>query len=321
MFSTNIDGCVTILTLGHPPVNAISEEWVRAFDGKLDELANGPRCTVLHIRSDQKIFCAGADLKEICERMEVRDGADRMYSYWANIPRLYARIERLALDTLAEIAGAARGGGLELALACDLRIAAAEAKLGLPEARLGLIPGAGGTQRLTRLCGPAVAARLILGAEVLDGRTASELGVVHWAVPRGELAQRAAEIARGIASLPAAALAASKACIAAAGPKDRGGFTDELEFTRLLLNDAETRQRVRALVQDPALPPLADETSLPESGILNPLNLLRLGVFLEERSGITMGDADLLPENFASVDTICAYLRARERGKQEAAHG
>ena len=146
------------------------------------------------------------------------------------------------------------GGGLELALACDLRIAAAEAKLGLPEARLGLIPGAGGTQRLTRLCGPAVAARLILGAEILDGRTASELGVVHWAAPRVELAQRAAEIVRGIASLPAAALTASKACIAAAGQKDRGGFTDELEFTRLLLNDAETRQRVQAFLAGSAEP-------------------------------------------------------------------
>ena len=121
--------------------------------------------------------------------------------YVASIQRLYARIERLALVTLAEIGGAAMGGGFELALACDLRIAAAEAKLGLPEARLGLIPGAGGTQRLTRLCSPAVAARLILGAEILDGRTASELGVVHWAVPRVELAQRAAEIARGIATL------------------------------------------------------------------------------------------------------------------------
>jgi acyl carrier protein len=77
----------------------------------------------------------------------------------------------------------------------------------------------------------------------------------------------------------------------------------------------------RELVQDPALLPLADQTSLTESGTLNSLSLLRLGVFLEERSGITMGDADLLPENFASVDTICAYLRAREPGKQEAAHG
>ncbi len=77
----------------------------------------------------------------------------------------------------------------------------------------------------------------------------------------------------------------------------------------------------RELVQDPALLPLADDTSLLESGILDSLSLLRLVVFLEERFGITMGDADLLPENFASVNTICAYLRAREQGKQQASRG
>ena len=77
----------------------------------------------------------------------------------------------------------------------------------------------------------------------------------------------------------------------------------------------------REFVQDPALLPLANETSLLESGILDSLTLLRLVVFLEERFGITMGDADLLPENFASVNTICAYVRAREPGKREAAHG
>ena len=77
----------------------------------------------------------------------------------------------------------------------------------------------------------------------------------------------------------------------------------------------------RELVQDPALLPLADDTSLLDSGILDSLSLLRLVVFLEERFGITMGDADLLPENFASVNAICAYLRAREPGKQEAARG
>ena len=77
----------------------------------------------------------------------------------------------------------------------------------------------------------------------------------------------------------------------------------------------------RELVQDPALLPLADEAPLLESGILDSLSLLRLVVFLEERFGITMGDADLLPENFASVNAICAYLRAREPGKQGAAHG
>jgi enoyl-CoA hydratase len=248
MIVTNTSGAVTILTLSHPPVNAISEEWVRAFETKLDELDRGPPSTVLHIRSEQKVFCAGADLKEVRARMDASDGPDRMYAYVAGIQRLYARIERLPQVTLAEIGGAAMGGGLELALSCDLRIAAAEAKLGLPEARLGLIPGAGGTQRLTRLCGPALAKRLILGAEILDGAAAAALGVVHWAVARAELAQRAQEIARGIAGLPAAALAASKACITAAGQDGRGGYSDELEYTRQLLNHAETRQRVQAFL-------------------------------------------------------------------------
>jgi acyl carrier protein len=84
-----------------------------------------------------------------------------------------------------------------------------------------------------------------------------------------------------------------------------------------IINDYISRE----LVQDPALLPLADETPLLESGILDSLSLLRLVVFLEERFGITVGDADLLPESFASVNAICAYLRAREPGKQGAAHG
>src|SRR5665811_2182717 len=248
MFLTHTADAVTTLTLKRPPVNAISEEWVREFEAKLDELGRGPRFTVLHIRSEQKVFCAGADLKEVRARMDAADGPDRMYAYVAGIQRLYARIETLPQVTLAEISGAAMGGGFELALACDLRIAANEAKVGLPEARLGLIPGAGGTQRLTRLCGPALAARLILGAEVLDGATAATLGVVHWAVLRAELPARAAEIVRGVASLPAAALAASKACIAAACEPGRGGYTDELEFTRSLLTNPETQKRVTAFL-------------------------------------------------------------------------
>jgi enoyl-CoA hydratase len=246
MFQISTAGPVTTLTLSHPPVNAISDEWVRIFDAKLDQL--GASCAVLHIRSDQKVFCAGADLKEMRGRMDMADGPDRMYAYVAAIQRLYFRIEALPQVVLAEIGGAAMGGGFELALACDLRIAASEAKVGLPETRLGLIPGAGGTQRLTRLCGPALANRLILGAEVLDGATAAALGVVHWSAPRAELAARAAEIAKRIADLPPAALAASKACIAAACQPGRGGYTDELEFTRSLLSNAETQKRVRAFL-------------------------------------------------------------------------
>jgi acyl carrier protein len=84
-----------------------------------------------------------------------------------------------------------------------------------------------------------------------------------------------------------------------------------------LINDYISRE----FVQDPALLPLANDTSLLETGILDSLSLLRMVVFLEERFGITLGEGDLLPQNFAGVNTICAYLRAREPGKQEAAHG
>jgi enoyl-CoA hydratase/carnithine racemase len=140
-----VDGVAT-LTLSRPPVNAINDQWLTSFESKLDQLAKY-KCAVLHLRSNQSVFCAGADLAEIGWRMSLADGADRIYAYVARIQRLYARIERLPQVTVAEIGGAAMGGGLELALACDLRFAATEAKLGLPEARLGLIPGAGGTQR------------------------------------------------------------------------------------------------------------------------------------------------------------------------------
>jgi enoyl-CoA hydratase/carnithine racemase len=248
MMSLAVTDGIATLTLCRPPVNAISTEWIAQLNTQLDQLDTRPDWTVLRLRSDQKVFCAGADLHQIRSRIDSPNGLDAMYLYVAAIQRLYARIEQLPRVTLAEIGGAAMGGGLELALSCDLRIAAEEAKLGLPEARLGLIPGAGGTQRLTRLCGRAVASRLILGAEVVDGATAAALGIVHWSAPRAQLATRATEIAQRISILPAAALAASKICIAAATEPGRGGFLDELEATRRLLKDDATRDRVAAFL-------------------------------------------------------------------------
>lgn len=248
MIKTMIDKGVAILTLTNPPVNAIGSRWIAAFNAALDELSRRSDWTVLHIRSDQKVFCAGADLKEMRERFDAPDGPNQTYAYVASIQRLYARIETLPQVTLAEIGGAALGGGFELALACDLRMATNEAKLGLPEVKLGLIPGAGGTQRLSRLVGRSVASRLILGAEVVEGQEACALGLVHWAVPRPELAERASQTVKRLAELPAAALAASKACIAASAEPGRGGFMDELEVTRHLQTNAETRRRVAAFL-------------------------------------------------------------------------
>lgn len=248
MITLTVADNIAVLLLNRPPVNAISDELITLFNKKLDELTARSDWNVLQIRSDLKVFCAGADLVEVRERFSAPDAADRAYSYTAALQRLCARIERLPMVTLVEIGGAAMGGGLELALACDLRIVALEAKLGLPEARLGLLPGGGGTQRLTRLCGRSVAARLILAAEVIDGATAAALGIANWAVAQGDLAARASEIARQIAGLPAAALRASKKCIAAAGRPGRGGYLDELEETRQLTMNTETRKRVEAFL-------------------------------------------------------------------------
>lgn len=248
MFKTTVADQVATLIMSYAPVNALSEAWIAGLSCEVDQLTARHDWKVLHLRSDQKVFCAGADLKEMKARFDAADGPDRTYSYVASIQRLYARIEALPQVTVAELGGAAIGGGFELALSCDLRIAATDAKLGLPEVRLGLIPGAGGTQRLTRLVGRGLANRLILGAELVDGATAENIGLVQWAYPRAELPKRAAEIARRITGLPAAALAAAKFCITSAADPGRGGYNDELEATRDLQADAETRERVSAFL-------------------------------------------------------------------------
>jgi enoyl-CoA hydratase len=248
MFAVNVSDQVATIVMRSPPVNALSEAWVADFLRIVDEIAERQDWKVLHVRSDEKAFSAGADLNEMRARFDASDGPNRTYAYVATIQRLFARIETLPQVTLAEIAGAALGGGFELALACDLRIAAAEAKVGLPEVKLGLIPGAGGTQRLTRLVGRGLANRMILTAETVDGMTAERLGIVQWCYPKSELAPRATDIARRIAALPRAALAAAKLCVAAAGEPGRGGFADELEATYRLQTDPETRQRVGAFL-------------------------------------------------------------------------
>jgi len=144
-----------------------------------------------------------------------------------------------------EIRGAALGGGLELALACDIRIVADTAKLGLPEARLGLLPGAGGTQRLTRLCGDAVARRMIFTAEVVDGARAATLGLAQECVPADELEAAARTLAERIATVPAAALAACKRCITAAVERNEDGYEAEVEGTTLLYAQTESQALVR----------------------------------------------------------------------------
>jgi enoyl-CoA hydratase/carnithine racemase len=248
MITLEIANSVATLTLHRPPVNAISDRLIELFEDRLDEIDARPDCKIVHLRSGQKVFCAGADLAEVRQRFAASDGSKQAYRFVTRLQRLYDRIERLPQVTLAEIAGAAMGGGLELALACDLRIIATDAKLGLPEISLGLIPAGGGTQRLTQLCGRATAARLIFGAEIIVGADAVQLGLAQWVATRDDITARANEIVHRIATFPTAALRGSKKCIAAAGDRDGRGYASEREATRRLSTHPETRERVAAFL-------------------------------------------------------------------------
>lgn len=250
MFGLTQRGAVAVLTLCRPPVNAINSAWIAGFHELLDELGQRDDWNVLHIRSDQRVFCAGADLEQMRSRFAMPDAPEILAEETRAFQILFARIENLPRVVLAEIGGAAMGGGFELTLACDLRMAAHEAKLGLPEGRLGLLPAGGGTQRLTHLCGGGTAARVILACEVVDGATARDLGMVQWAVPFADLEAESRALSERIAALPRAAIEAGKSCIAAARQPSRDGFAEEVEATRTLFAAAETRERVAAFFED-----------------------------------------------------------------------
>ncbi|XP_008238477.1 PREDICTED: probable enoyl-CoA hydratase 2, mitochondrial [Prunus mume] len=149
---------------------------------------------VLMIRSKvPKVFCAGADLKErkMMSSSEVRDFVNTLRA-------TFSFLEVLCIPTIAVIEGAALGGGLEMALSCDLRICGEEAVMGLPETGLAIIPGAGGTQRLPRIVGKALAKELIFTGRKIGGREAMSIGLVNYCVPAGEAHLKALEIARNI---------------------------------------------------------------------------------------------------------------------------
>ena len=244
-----IDGRVAVITLCRPPVNAIDDAMILAFHRVLDELNMRRDWQVLHIRSAQKVFAAGADLSLLRSWGTAASPAAALSGYVERLQNLYNRIESLAQVTFCEIGGAAMGGGFELALSCDLRMAAQEAKLGLPEVGIGLIPGAGGTQRLTRLCGRGIAARVILGCEPIDGSTAATLGMVEWAIPRDRIEAEARIATDRIAALPEHSQRVAKQCIDAFGSTAQHGFTLERQAGGALLDTPRTQELIGAFLE------------------------------------------------------------------------
>jgi enoyl-CoA hydratase/carnithine racemase len=199
---------VELLILRHPPVNALSTALLNELDARLQAIgADGKtRCVVL--TGDGQYFCAGADVKEMAVL-----GKDKAPEVQARGQALFQRLAELRCPTIAAVNGLAVGGGLELALACDLRVSADSAKFGAPEVSLGLLPAYGGTQRLPRLVGPAKAMELIFTASMIPGPEALRIGLVNKVVPSGQELRAARDWAHTIAQKAPRAVAGAKQAI------------------------------------------------------------------------------------------------------------
>ncbi|WP_156856493.1 enoyl-CoA hydratase [Oceanobacillus sp. AG] len=217
MIEVHIENHVSTITLNRPEAaNAMSTELLNELNQALDSVdANEESfCTVITGKGE-KAFCAGADLKER-KTMTDREVVQAV----RYIGKTVNRVENMRMPVIAALNGVAFGGGLELALACDLRIAAEHVKLGLTETSLAIIPGAGGTQRLPRLIGSGKAKRLIYTAQSITAHEAEKLGILDEVVSSSELINESREIAERITANGPVALEQAKLAI------NRGAETD-----------------------------------------------------------------------------------------------
>jgi len=179
------------ITLNRPEVfNAISQELIDEFSDALDTVNADFDIKVLILTGAGKGFQAGADIRELSQMSPMA-----ILRWNEGVLRNHAKLEKLRQPVIAAMNGLAMGGGLELALSCSIRIAAEGAKLALPEVKLGIIPGTGGTQRLPRLIGKGKAYELLLTGDTLTAEEALSIGLVNKVVPKGEALKAAEEMA------------------------------------------------------------------------------------------------------------------------------
>lgn len=237
---------IWVLTLDNPPANALGSQQILQLDSILDEARADPELRAIIFRSESRFFSAGADIAVIAASLDDPAGAERMAAFCRQLQDVFSKIEMLEVPAFAAISGICVGGGFELALACDFRVAGYDVRLGLPEVKIGLLPGAGGTQRLTALAGKATALRLIMSGDLISGSEAYALGLVSECVDEDKVFEHTLALARRIVEAPRSSLAAIKKCIALA-PSPRG-YETEIEETRNLHREAETHARVTAFL-------------------------------------------------------------------------
>lgn len=202
-------GHVGVVTMNRPEaLNALNDQVLRDLDAVLTQAEEDAELYVLVVTGAGRSFVAGADIGQMSGFSAVEGKAFGVYGN-----QVFAELENLSKPTIAAVNGFALGGGCELAMACDIRLASEKAKFGQPETGLGITPGFGGTQRLPRIVGASRAMELILTAKTISAAQAREIGLVSEVYPPEELMDRALELANSIAANAQVAVRQSKAAI------------------------------------------------------------------------------------------------------------
>ncbi len=236
---------VVLLTIDRPEArNAIDRETITEIQNALAKIRADDSARVLIVTgAGDKVFVSGADVRTLLART-TRDVLE------AGNNRLFREIEELPIPTIAAVNGFALGGGLELALACDLRVASTNARLGLPETGLGILPGAGGTQRLPRIVGLGVAKEMVLTGRILDADEALHVGLVNRVVSPGDLLAAAREIAAEIAKrAPVAVRLAKMSLNASSSAPLPVGLDLEIVAQTVLNSTADMKEGMTAFLE------------------------------------------------------------------------
>jgi enoyl-CoA hydratase/carnithine racemase len=240
------EGPLGFITLDHPPANSYDLEFMSEFSEAVDQAVVGNTRVVIVQSGNPKFFSAGADIKKFLEgdvgsNMEMIKVSQAAFGRMAAAPQVF----------IAYIAGHALGGGLEVTLACDIRLAAAGSyRLGLPEVTLGLLPGNGGTQRLTRLIGPSRALELLITGRTYGVEEAREMGLVAAVYDAENAEAQVREYAAKLAAGPALAIAAIKRCVHEGGELAlANGLALEAELMEQLFNSKDADEGLHAFVE------------------------------------------------------------------------
>ncbi|WP_374455997.1 enoyl-CoA hydratase/isomerase family protein [Nocardioides sp.] len=212
---------VATIQLNRPPMNPFDDDMRDALIHAVRDVADDDSIRVCLVHGGEN-FAAGADIKALAAM-----GYEQISSWNARLHGAFTAVAELPMPVVAAIEGYALGGGLELALAADIRIGARDCSVGLPEVKLGILPGSGGTQRLTQIVGRSTAKLLIMSGRRLAAQEAHSLGLLDEVTEPGQSFARALELAHEIAQSPSYAIRAIKACVDAAAPLAPSGFALE----------------------------------------------------------------------------------------------